>query len=305
VNPRIEDIQIEEFNLSLMGMRLTNNTRILQLERSMKVHGQLQPVIARLHEGGIQLIDGYKRLSAAEILVMDTLECRLLEVDEQQAKILMLGYNRSNQTMETWEEALILRDLLEKHDVDHRQLAKLTGHSRSWVSRRLSLISKVDQEVSSLIRMGALTSSHARALMRLPRGNQMDIARIMMSLGLSTRVSDRLIDAFLEAEDASEQQQILDHPKPVLWDQTELFEPLYDDRLSCYGNDLMLSLVNFLRPVRSLLVQLENPGIEGLKETERMIIDPFLRKVSGYTERLSRVTGPLQIHKPKQQQDER
>ncbi len=194
---RIEDIQIEEFNLSLMGMRLINTTRILQLERSMKVHGQLQPVIARLHEGGIQLIDGYKRLSAAETLVMDTLQCRLLEVDEQQAKILMLGYNRSNQTMETWEEALILRDLLEKHDVDHRQLAKLTGHSRSWVSRRLSLISKVDQEVSSLIQMGALTSSHARALMRLPRGNQMDIARIMMSLGLSTRMSDRLIDAYL------------------------------------------------------------------------------------------------------------
>lgn len=279
-----------------MGMRLINSTRILQLERSMKVHGQLQPVIARLHEGGIQLIDGYKRLSAAETLVMDTLECRLLEVDEQQAKILMLGYNRSNQTMETWEEALILRDLLEKHDVDHRQLAKLTGHSRSWVSRRLSLISKVDQEVSSLIRMGALTSSHARALMRLPRGNQMAIARIIMSFGLSTRMSDRLIGAFLEAEDTDQQQQILDHPEPVLRDQTELFEPLYDDRLSSYGNDLMLSLVNFLRPVRSLLVQLGDPEVEGLKETERMIIDPFLRKVSGYTERLSKVTRPLQIH---------
>ncbi len=279
-----------------MGMRLTNTTRIVQLERSMKVHGQLQPVIARLHEGGIQLIDGYKRLSAAEILVMDTLQCRLLEVDEQQAKILMLGYNRSNQTMETWEEALILRDLLEKHDVDHRQLAKLTGHSRSWVSRRLSLISKVDEEVSSLIRMGVLTSSHARALMRLPRGNQIDIARIMVSFGLSTRMSDRLIDAYLEAEDADQQQQLLDNPEPVLWDQSELFEPLYDDRLSCYGNDLMLSLVNFLRPVRSLLVQLGNPEVEGLKETERMIIDPFLRKVSGYTERLSKVTRPLHIH---------
>ena len=297
MNSRIEEIQIEEFNLSLMGMRLINSTRILQLERSMKVHGQLQPVIARLHEGGIQLIDGYKRLSAAETLVMDTLECRLLEVDEQQAKILMLGYNRSNQTMETWEEALILRDLLEKHDVDHRQLAKLTGHSRSWVSRRLSLISKVDQEVSSLIRMGALTSSHARALMRLPRGNQMAIARIIMSLGLSTRMSDRLIDAFLEAEDADQQQQILDNPEPILWDHAEFYpEPPIDNRLSSYGNDLMLSLVNFLRPVRSLLVQLDDPGIEGLKESEQVIIDPFLKKVFNYTERLSRVTRPLQIH---------
>ena len=279
-----------------MEMRLINETRTLQVERSMRVHGQLQPVVARVHEGGIQLIDGYKRLTVAEVLIMDTLQCRLLDVDEQQAKILMLGYNRSNQTMETWEEALILRDLLETHDVDHRQLAKLTGHSRSWVSRRLSLISKVDEEVSSLIRMGALTSSHARALMRLPRGNQMDIARIMMSFGLSTRMSDRFIDAFLEAEDTNQQQEILDHPEPVLWDQSDLFEPPYDDRLSSDGNDLMLSLVNFLRPVRSLLVQLGNPGIEGLKETEQVIIDPFLKKVSDYTDRLSRVTRQLQIH---------
>jgi len=133
----------------------------------------------------------------------------------------------------------------------------------------------------------------------LPRGNQMDIARIMVSFGLSTRMSDRLIDAFLEAEDTDQQQQILDHPEPVLWDQTELFEPLYDERLSSDGNDLMLSLVNFLRPVRSLLVQLGDPGIEGLKETEQVIIDPFLKKVSDYTYRLSRVIGQLQIHNNK------
>jgi ParB-like chromosome segregation protein Spo0J len=82
VKVQIEDIRIEDFDLSLMELRLINETRTLQVERSMKVHGQLQPVVARVHEGGIQLIDGYKRLAAAEVLVMDTLECRLLEVDE-------------------------------------------------------------------------------------------------------------------------------------------------------------------------------------------------------------------------------
>ena len=182
MNIKIEEIPIEEFDLSLSGMRIMNMTRIGQIERSMRVHGQLQPVVARVHEGGVQLIDGYKRLYASEPLMMDTLQCQLLEVDEQQAKVLLLSYNRSNQTMEAWEEALVLKDLLEKHNVDQRQLAKLTGHSPSWVSRRLSLISKIDEEVSSLIRMGALTSSHARALLRLPRGNQMDIARVIISL---------------------------------------------------------------------------------------------------------------------------
>lgn len=77
-----------------------NLDRITGLEKSMNVHGQLQPVIARLYEGGVQLIDGFKRLYAAETLLMDTLECRLFEVDESQAKIMLLSYNRSNQSME-------------------------------------------------------------------------------------------------------------------------------------------------------------------------------------------------------------
>ncbi len=75
-------------------MRLMNLDRIAGLERSMKVHGQLQPVIARIYEGCIQMIDGFKRLYAAETLLMDSLECRLFEVDESQAKIMLLSYNQ-------------------------------------------------------------------------------------------------------------------------------------------------------------------------------------------------------------------
>ena len=38
-----------------------NMTRILQVEKSMRLHGQLQPVVARVHEGNYQIIDGFKR----------------------------------------------------------------------------------------------------------------------------------------------------------------------------------------------------------------------------------------------------
>ena len=279
-------------------------TRVGQIERSMRVHGQLQPVVARVHEGGVQLIDGHKRLYSCETLMIDTLQCQLLEVDEQQAKILLLSYNRANQTMEAWEEALVLKDLLESHDMDQRQLAKLTGHSRSWVSRRLSLISKIDEEVSSEIRMGSLTSSHARALIRLPRGNQLEVARVVISFGLSKRMSDRLIDAFLEAEDEQQQRYILAHPEHTLWDQTDLPEDPYDVRLSSYGNDLMHSIMNLYRPLRSMLSRLGDRRIGELNESEKVIITPFLREVSGYAGKLSEANGQLQIHK-QGEQDER
>lgn len=204
--------------------------------------------------------------------------------------------------MEVWEEGMILKDLLESHDVNQKQLANLTGRSRSWISRRLSLVSKIDEEVSAMIRMGTLTSSHARVLMRLPRGNQINVARIIFDHDLNIRFSNRLVDAYLAAEDTDQQQDILSDPTLVLWGHPDYHEDLYDrdydydERLSAYGNNLRRSLEGFLRPVRLLLSELGDYGIKGLKESEQVIIDPFLKKVSNYTERLSRT-----IHQIKQQ----
>ena len=264
----------------------------------MKVHGQLQPVIARVYEGGVQMIDGFKRLYASETLLMDTLDCRLFEVDESQAKIMLLSYNRTSQSMEVWEEAMVLKDLLETHDLDQRQLAKLTGHSPSWVSRRLSLISKLDEEVASEIRMGSLTSRHARALMRLPRGNQIDVARVISTWHLSSRLSDRLVTAFLEAEDKDQQQQILTYPEHIIWDQADLPEQPYDGRLSCYGNDLMNSIMNLFVALNNLHSLLVDRGMGELDECEMAIIHPFLLEAIGDAEKLTVTVKQLQIHKP-------
>ena len=301
---KIEEIPLSKFDLSLSEMRVMNIARIELIEKSMRLHGQLQPVVARVHEGKYQIIDGLKRYYNAVDLMMRTLQCHVLDIDEKQAKVLLLSYNRTHQSMEVWEEALVLKDLLERHDVDQRQLSKLTGYSRSWISRRLSLISKLDEQVASEIRMGTLTSSHARALIRLPRGNQLEVARVITTFGLSSRLSSRLVDAFLEAEDARDQLHILAHPEHILWDQADLPEDPYDSRLSSYGNDLMHSIMNLHQPLHTLLTLLGDMRIDDLAETEKVIITPFLRKVSGYAEKLSEAIGPLQI--PKQaEHDER
>jgi ParB-like chromosome segregation protein Spo0J len=66
MSTKIEEIPLSEFDLSLASVRIINPARILQVEKSMRVHGQLQPVIARVHEDKYQLIDGFKRFYASE-----------------------------------------------------------------------------------------------------------------------------------------------------------------------------------------------------------------------------------------------
>jgi len=305
VNPRIEEIPLAEFDLSLSGMRIMNMTRILQVEKSMRLHGQLQPVIARVHEGKHQLIDGFKRLYAAEDLMMETLQCHLLEVDLSQAKVLLLSYNRPHQSMEAWEEAMVLKDLQKTHSLDQRSLARLTGYSRSWVSRRLALIGKMDEEISSEIMMGTLTPSHARALTRLPRGNQGDVARVITNYRLTSRQSDTLAEAFLKAKDEDQQHYILAHPEKVPErDQQDPEQEVYDARLSSYGNDVMQSLGYVHQGLQILLSRLDDHRLGMLSETEKVIITPIVRKVSGYAEKLIEVIKYLQTHKTKPQ-DER
>jgi len=302
---KIEDISISEFDLSLSSVRIINPARILQVEKSMRVHGQLQPVIVRVHDNKYQLIDGFKRFYVSENLLMDTLQCRILDVDLSQAKVLLLSYNRPHQSMEAWEEAMVLQDLQQTHSMDQRSLAELIGYSRSWVSRRLSLIEKMDEKVSSEIMMGVLTSSQARALTKLPRGNQSAVASAITNFGLTSRQSDTLVDAYLKAKDEDQQQYILTHVEHVLnQEQSDTEKGPYDVRLSAYGNDLMQSVMHVLQGVHIMLSRLSDHRMGMLSQSERVIITPFIGKVSGCINKLTEGITQLQIHKSTQQ-DER
>jgi len=298
VKDQIEDIHIEAFDLSLMELRLRNESRTLQVERSMKVHGQLQPVVARLHEGGIQLIDGYKRLAAAEVLVMDTLQCRLLEVDESEAKVMLLSYNRTNQTMEVWEEAMILKSLLEGSDLDQRRLAKIVGHSPSWVSRRLSLISKVDEEIITDIRMGVLSSRHARALMRLPRGKQCMVARVVKQYGLSSRLSNRLVDHYLDAESEEARRRLLEDPDEITWYEVDdiLTDPF--DYLSPYSNELLGKITQANKSIKGVVFTLEDGRINDLSAYDKEVIHDIIGGLDKMARKLIDATGLILTQKP-------
>ncbi len=294
---QIEDIHIEAFDLSLMSLRLRNESRTLQVERSMKVHGQLQPVVARVHKGGIQLIDGFKRLSAAEVLVMDTLQCRLLEVDEPQAKVMLLSYNRTNQTMEVWEEAMILRSLQEGSDLDQRRLAKVVGHSPSWVSRRLSLISKVDEDICADIRMGVLSSSHGRALMRLPRGNQSAVARVIKQYGLSSRLSNRLVDHYLGAESEEDRQRLLKDPDAITWYEVDEMLTAPFDYLGPYSNELLGKITQANKSIKGVLFTLEDGRINDLGAYDQEVVCEVIGRLDEIARKLTDATGVILTQK--------
>jgi len=295
MKPTIEEVSLEKFDLSLAEMRIINPHWIAKIQSSMWVHGQLQPVVVRPYKEKYQVIDGIKRVYAATELMLKTLECYVLDVDLKQAKLLVLSYNRLHQSMEVWEEAMVLTDLINKHGLNQQSLSKLTGYSRCWVSRRLSLISKIDDQVASEIKMGTINSSQARALMKLPRCKQMAVARVISSMGLSSRQSDAFVKAFLSAADEARQQYLLECPE-VAFEGRDADIPCDTDdpRLSHYGNNLMQSMQYVLTTIKHALSNLHEDRIEVLKESEKIIINPEITKVKGCAEDLIKAITCLQ-----------
>lgn len=298
MNPIIEEIALEKFDLSLAEMRIINPEWVVRIQDSMWLHGQLQPLVVRPNEGKYQVIDGIKRVHAATELIMETLQCYVLDVDLKQAKLLVLSYNRPHQSMEVWEEAMVLDDLSKKHDLTQQSLSRLTGYSRSWVSRRLSLVSKIDEQIVSEIKMGVISSSHARALIKLPRGNQAEVACAITSHGLTSRQSAALVEAFLAAENQDKQRHILAHPETVFKDrEPEVPRDIYDPRLSRYGNNLMNSTQYVLSTIKHMLWCLHDRRFGALKETEEIVISPEIEKVQGQAETLIKEITHLLINK--------
>jgi len=258
------------------------------MEHSLAVHGQLQPLIVRRHQELFQIIDGLKRYYAAKNLSIERLQCRCVEVDLGHAKVLVLRYNRAHRSMEAWEEALVLHDLKAHHGHDLDSLSRLTGYSRSWVSRRLSLIDKMDQGLSHEIKMGTLTGSHARELIRLPRGNQCSMAKVISVNQLSSRQSHTLVNAFLRAKNKSVQDYILDHPRQVLQQHATDELDAYDARLSALGNEVLKSLRYLKKSLDIINARLSDVNIRTLSAIEldilfeitaslRLSCDRFLR----------------------------
>src|SRR6266404_2066668 len=64
--------------------------------RSLQRYGQIAPVVVCVHNGSMEVVDGFKRLAAARLLLprWTTLSVRVLAVDERGAKAAIYGLNR-------------------------------------------------------------------------------------------------------------------------------------------------------------------------------------------------------------------
>ena len=163
------------------------------LADSIAVHGIIQPLTVRqLSSGYYQIIAGERRWRAARIAGLAEVPVVIIEADDKKATELALIENLQRQDLNPVEEALGYQTLINDYHMTQEEAAGQVGKSRPAVANALRLLSLPD-EVLEMLRSGAITAGHARAILTLKsEKKQQEAAQKIAALGLSVRQAELL-----------------------------------------------------------------------------------------------------------------
>lgn len=194
---------------ALGELRLREPDALRKLEKSLRRHGQLEPLIAFAEDGLLEVLDGFKRLHVARQLRWANLRVRVADVDRLQAKVLLLELH-GQRGLSALEEAWLVRSLYRTHALTQGSIGARLSRHKSWVCRRLLLAEQLDAAVQADVRLGLLTPRAALALVALPRGNQKAAADVVVRRALTTRQTELLVQDLLGCEPAAMVQRLAD-----------------------------------------------------------------------------------------------
>ena len=163
------------------------------LAESIRQHGIIQPLTVReTGEGYYQIIAGERRWRAARMAELTEVPAIVIEADNKKAMELALIENLQRQDLNSVEEALGYQSLINEFGLTQEEAAARVGKSRPAVANALRHLS-LDEKVLEMLRTGAITAGHAKAILMVKTGKkQLEAAQKIANLGLSVRQAELL-----------------------------------------------------------------------------------------------------------------
>jgi len=176
-----------------------------ELAASIRSYGILNPLTVRLRGGRYELVAGERRLRAAKLAGLRELPCIALDVNMEDAGLIALVENLQRRDLDFVEEAMGLRQLIDRFGMSQEDAARRIGKSQSAVANKLRLL-KLPGDVLDALRENGLSERHGRALLRLPDADSQRAAlAVMVERGMTVAAADAYIEALLSAPEEAEE----------------------------------------------------------------------------------------------------
>ena len=163
------------------------------LADSIGEQGVVQPIVVRtIGAGRYEIIAGERRWRAAQLAGLHEIPAVVREVDDRGAIAMALIENIQRENLNPIEEARALKRLVDEFEVTHEEAAHAVGRSRAAVSNLLRLLD-LEETVKEMVEHRELEMGHARALLALSGGRQIEAARQVVARGLTVRATEGLV----------------------------------------------------------------------------------------------------------------
>ncbi|HHV02411.1 MAG: ParB/RepB/Spo0J family partition protein [Bacteroidales bacterium] len=171
-----------------------NEESLSELAASIRNLGLIQPITLRkLSTGSYQLVSGERRLRAARMAGLTKVPAYIRQVEDSALLEMALVENIQRENLDAMEIAFGFQRLIEECDLTQEKLAERVGKKRATVANYLRLI-QLPAQIQLLIRAGALSMGHARALLSLEEDSaRLSLAKKIVEKDLSVRQVEGLV----------------------------------------------------------------------------------------------------------------
>lgn len=185
VQVRLEDIIPNRFQPRLAF----DEDGLKELSESIKQHGIIQPLVLRKLGNKYEIIAGERRYKAATMAGLQTVPCIISNIDDNQSAEIALVENIQRRNLTPIEEAKSYKNLLDRGYLTQTELADKMGVSQSSIANKLRLLNLAD-EVQEALLQEKISERHARSLLALPKDEQIEWLKKILSKRLTVRQLD-------------------------------------------------------------------------------------------------------------------
>lgn len=219
--------------------KIFDPTSLQELADSIALHGVIMPIVVNKKGNKYMIIAGERRWRASKLAGMKTVPSIIKEYNERQVKEISLIENLQREDLNPIEAANAMKLLMEEYDITQEELAERIGKSRSAIANTLRLLS-LEQGVIDLVSTNQLSQGHARALITLPKNEQLNIAKRAVSERLSVREVEQAVKNYYnppEDEKRRKKAEMEANMSVELKDLIVRMQRSFGTKVSAIGND--------------------------------------------------------------------
>ena len=163
----IKDIAINDIVFPPIEMRSNVSFEGLdELARSIRQVGLINPISVRPLGDKFELIAGFRRLKASEIVGKQAIACIIINSNDDISELQKAHENLFREEVNPLDEGKYFKTLIAKHDWKLADMAAMLHKSQSYVSRRITL-TESDPVIAEAVQDGQINLSVAEELNKI------------------------------------------------------------------------------------------------------------------------------------------